>query len=87
MESDVPKRSILGRVPLSLLTLVTPSVTLDCRANRSEERTMKLGYDNEKVKRNIEIAKEGFRTKILRQPPPPPPPRAPDVKIDVEINR
>ena len=48
---------------------------------------MKLGYDNEKVKRNIEIAKEGFRTKILRQPPPPPPPRVPDVKIDVEINR
>ena len=43
------------------------------------------GYDSEKVKKNLEIAKEGFKSKILRRPTPEPPRREPQVEVDVKI--
>jgi hypothetical protein len=44
-------------------------------------------YDSGKVKKNWEIAKEGFRTKILgREPTPVPNPSEPRVKVDVTVN-
>ena len=45
-------------------------------------------YDSEKVKRNWQIAKEGFKTKILRRDPTPAPnPSEPRVKVDVTVDK